>query len=398
MQNNMERRRARRHGRRKLPGTTSGIEGCPTAGADLRHLPIVDISPLYRADSRARGAAVGRLGAVAHEIGFLYITGYGIRERVIDRALAAARGFFSQPLRFKRGYYIGDAAKHCGYVPTTERGDYDDESTRRYEAFDLSVDRPATEFDLRAGNILAGPNRWPDVVGFRPAVRRCMDELLALAYLLVDALETYLGVPRGWFRDRMSRPMSQLRLIHYLRNTDTGDGGSNMGAHTDYECFTILKQFAPGLQALNAADRWIDVPPVPGTLVINIGDMLETWTGGHLRSTLHRVVNNGRERYSMPFFMATDFEAVIEPAPGFDSDCERHRPFVAGDHLVRMLMRDFPYLRRRRGARWRDGNGAPGLTNPFELRAHRSSCRPDAPVVGARCAESVETPASAGTI
>jgi len=313
---------------------------------NFTELPIVDISGLYSHDRRRWQTVADRLGRAAHTVGFLYIKGHGIPERLLKRALAASKRFFNCPRELKSRYYIGDAPNHRGYVPVTEKGDYADEKKRRYEAFDLSLDLPAHDCDYLAGNPLYGPNVWPDIRGFRGPITDYNNAMLSLAYLLTAAFEQHMGVEEGCFRSRMMKPASQLRLIHYLENDDPVDAGQNMGAHTDYECFTILHQFAPGLQVLNPAGRWIDVHPIPGTFVINIGDMLETWTGGYLRSTLHRVVNNGRERYSMPFFMATDYDAVVAPIPGYDSDEPRHRPLVAGQHLLRMLMRDFPYLKR----------------------------------------------------
>lgn len=312
---------------------------------NFTELPIVDISPLYSSDAAARRAVADQLGRAAHTVGFLYIKGHRVPERLMHRALAASRRFFEQPLDFKSLYYIGDAPNHRGYVPVTEKGEYADEKTRRYEAFDLSLDLPAHDPDYLAGNPLMGPNVWPRLRGFRGAITNYYNTMLTLGYLLTAAFEEHMEVEPGYFRSRMMKPTSQLRLIHYLENTQSAEEGQNMGAHTDYECFTILRQFSAGLQVLNPAGRWIDVHPVPGTFVINIGDMLETWTGGYLRSTLHRVVNNGRERYSMPFFMAADYNAVIEPIPGYESEEPRHRPLVAGQHLLRMLLRDFPYLK-----------------------------------------------------
>lgn len=312
---------------------------------NFTELPLVDVSGLFSHDPRQRKDVADRLGRAAHTVGFLYIKGHGVDPRLLKRVLAASRKFFDRSAEFKSRYYIGDAPNHRGYVPTTEKGSYADETRRRYEAFDLSLDLPAHDPDYLAGNPLLGPNVWPDIFGFRGVITEYLNAMLSLGYLLTAAFEEHMGVGEGYFRSRMMKPTSQLRLIHYLENNDPLEDGQNMGAHTDYECFTILHQFSPGLQVLNPAGEWIDVEPIPGTFVINIGDMLETWTGGYLRSTLHRVVNNGRERYSMPFFMAADYDAEVAPAPGYESDAPRHKPLIAGRHLMRMLLRDFPYLK-----------------------------------------------------
>jgi isopenicillin N synthase-like dioxygenase len=140
----------------------------------------------------------------------------------------------------------------------------------------------------------------------------------------------------------------------------------NMGAHTDYECLTLLHTGNPGLQVMTRDDRWIDVPVDPAALVVNIGDMMEAWTNGALRSTPHRVLNLSPERYSLPYFTATNHDTVIAPFPELiDPDQPpRYAPFTAGAHLERMLMRDFPYLKARAA---RVDAGGP-VTNPFEAR------------------------------
>ena len=110
---------------------------------------------------------------------------------------------------------------------------------------------------------------------------------------------------------------------------------------------------------------------------MNVGDMLEVWTNGRFRATLHRVVNDGRERMSLPFFVAADYNAVIQPLEGLVQFGQqpRYEPIVAGHHLLGQLMRDFPYLRERHAR----GNLHVPFSipdgNPFEIDrlAHQSA-------------------------
>ena len=117
--------------------------------------------------------------------------------------------------------------------------------------------------------------------------------------------------------------------MHYPYNPDAEDG-EGIGAHTDYECFTLLKPTAPGLEVLNGAGEWIDVPPVPGTFVVNIGDMLELWTNGAFVATSHRVRKVAEERYSFPLFFNVDYHTEVKPLPQFASRGGKRRPDVAG--------------------------------------------------------------------
>ncbi len=333
-------------------------------------LPIVDVSPLMRGGRSAKRRVADALGEAAEEFGFFYLAGHGIEQSLIDDVYAQAAAWFRRPLAEKRTCYIGHSRNHRGYVPQSEQGVYEDEGARHYEAFDLGLDLPADDPDVARGHCLLGPNVWPSQAGFRETVGTYYNQLSALGDLVSGAFERYLGAPTGAFRRAMTKPTSQLRLLHYMENEGAQScADMNMGAHTDYECFTILHQGAPGLQVLDKQDRWIDAPPIPGTFAVNLGDMLETWSNGRLRSTVHRVVNNGSERFSLPFFVAANYDAVVEPLPNLVPRHERpaYRPIVAGHHLLGQLLRDFPYLRHRylRGALKLPFAIPEG--NPFEL-------------------------------
>ncbi len=325
-------------------------------GRSTSTLPVVDISPLLGSDPRARRRAAQALGDAAQEYGFLYIEGHGIERCTIDAVYRQAAAWFRRPLREKLGYYIGRSRNHRGYVPQSERGLYPDEGARHYEAFDLGLDLPADDPDVGDGHCLMGPNVWPDQAGFRATVGGYYDAVSRVGQVMCRAFETYLRVPEGTLTRAMIKPTSQLRLLHYLENGGVARATRaasttdiNMGAHTDYECFTILHQGGPGLQVLSPDQRWIEAPPLDGTFTVNIGDMLEAWTNGRLKSTLHRVVNDGRERFSLPFFVAADYDAVIAPLEQLVPAGQRpaYRPVVAGHHLLGQLLRDFPYLRER---------------------------------------------------
>lgn len=341
-------------------------------------LPLIDVGAL-RCGSRIDVLRVAeRLGLAAREIGFFRICNHGINLDLILSTYRAAEEFFALPEAEKQRYYIGKSQNHRGYVPFSERGDYADEVQRNYEAFDLGLDLPQDDPDFRAGNLVLGPNVWPDLAGFQATVARYYAEVALLGRLICSALELSLGLPKGAITDQMTKPVSQLRLLHYVRPDDATDHGSvNMGAHTDYECLTLLHTRNEGLQVLAQDDRWIDVPVDHAVYVVNIGDMLEAWTNGVLRSTPHRVVNRSPERFSMPYFVAANHDTVIRPFPQLLNGGRRalYEPFQAGAHLERMLLRDFPYLRQRQRKAGSGASDKAALTysNPFETRIQRSA-------------------------
>ncbi|MEM7641147.1 MAG: 2-oxoglutarate and iron-dependent oxygenase domain-containing protein [Pseudomonadota bacterium] len=336
-------------------------------------LPLISVADLRTNDRDLTRAVADDIGNAAREFGFFRIRDHGIDLALIEATYEAARRFFKQPEAEKLRYYIGDSTNHRGYVPFTEKGDYPDEKNRSYEAFDMGLDLPEDDPDYLAGNRMLGPNVWPDLVGFREVVAAYYGEVSRLGHLVCTALEMHLGLPQGAMTAQMSKPISQLRLLHYVRDIGTKDHQSvNMGAHTDYECLPLLHTRNAGLQVMTQDDEWIDVPVDPAVLVVNIGDMLEAWTNGLLRSTPHRVLNLSPERFSLPYFVAANHDAVIQPFPELVTSDRpaRYKPFAAGDHLERMLIRDFPYLRHmtRRGPYLGTGDRGEDYSNPFETR------------------------------
>jgi isopenicillin N synthase-like dioxygenase len=343
----------------------------------LPALPLIDVSCLRRGHPDEIRHIADHLGAAARDIGFFRICNHGIDPDLIEATYQMAARFFALPDEDKRRYYIGRSPNHRGYVPFTEKGDYADEVHRNYEAFDLGLDLPRDDPDFLSGNPVLGPNVWPDLPGFKDTVSRYYSQIALLGQLICSALEVFLALPRGAITGKMTKPISQLRLLHYVRSANTTDPASvNMGAHTDYECLTLLHTRNEGLQVMTQEDTWIDVPIHPGVFVVNIGDMLEALSNGILRSTPHRVINKSPERFSMPYFVATNHNTEIRPFPQLVQAGQRplYEPFQAGAHLERMLLRDFPYLRQRQ--RLAVG-AAPGLVakatqNPFEARIRRS--------------------------
>jgi isopenicillin N synthase-like dioxygenase len=344
-------------------------DDCPSA---YQNLPLIDVRGLETRDRNRLREIADEIGQAAREIGFFRIIGHGIDLGLVECTYQMAERFFALPDREKRRYYIGLSTNHRGYVPFTEKGDYPDEINRSYEAFDLGVDLPQNDPDYLAGNRLLGPNVWPDIVGFRQTVSDYYEQISALGRLITSILELHLDLTPGAMTGHMTKPISQLRLLHYVRQSDKTKAASvNMGAHTDYECLTLLHTRNAGLQVMTPKGRWIDVPVDPRVYVVNIGDMLEAWTNGKLRSTPHRVLNLSPERFSMPYFVATNHDTLIEPFPELVKQGQaNYEPFTAGAHLEQMLVRDFPYLRKKRPGFQTETRAK--VESPFEKRMNRS--------------------------
>lgn len=309
-------------------------------------VPVIDISGLYASERATREEVAAELGRAAREIGFFYISGADIDEALFDTMLAATKEFFALPVEEKMRSYIGLSQCHRGYVPTGEEG-LSGEKPDLKEAFDTALDLPADDPDYLAGNPMLGPNTWPELPGFAAAVTAYYEAVLAVGQELLWAFAVALGEDPDTFSQHATKTPSQLRLVHYPFNPDAQDA-LGIGAHSDYECFTLLKPTAPGLEVLNGAGDWIDVPPIPGTYVVNIGDLLELWTNGAFVATSHRVRKVKEERYSFPLFFNVDYDTEVKPLPEFVSEGALVRaPLIAGEHLFAQTAQTFAYLRER---------------------------------------------------
>ncbi len=308
-------------------------------------LPLVDVSGL-RGGPDAQAEVAAALGRAAREVGFLYVSGHGIAPALFDGLVQAAQAFFAQPLAEKMAVYIGQSGNHRGYVPEGEEI-YAGGSRDRKEAYDLGLDLPANDPDYLAGNPLLGPNQWPAQSGFRAAVGAYYNAVFELGRAMFRGFALAIGEQASFFDAFVTRPPSQLRLVHYPFDATAADA-QGIGAHTDYECFTLLHATAPGLEVLNGAGDWIAAPPVPGAFIVNIGDMLELWTNGEFLATTHRVRKVREERYSFPLFFNVDYATRVAPLPRFVRDGESPRSaLIAGEHLHAHNCQSFSYLKTR---------------------------------------------------
>ena len=321
------------------------------------HIPIVDISGLLSDDEAAKRRVAAEMAKAASEVGFLYVTGHGIPDDMIDRLCAQAAAFFALPVEAKQQYYIGKSRAHRGYVPVGEENFYSGDIAKvdKKEAYDLSIEVSEDDPDYKRGYRFLGPNQWPvEVPGFQEDVYGYYEAAMDLGAKLFGGFARALGLDEDYFAPLISKPPSQLRMVHYPEgfSSFTGEAGKTqksewgISPHTDYECFTILHTTAPGLEVLNSAGEWIDAPPIPGAFVINIGDMLEVMTNGRFIATSHRVRDVAEERYSFPLFCSLDYDTVVEPLPEFrEAGSQEYPRYVAGDHLLAETMKSFVYLR-----------------------------------------------------
>ena len=327
---------------------------------DASRLASIDISPLLGGDPDRRAVAAAAMGAAARRHGFFYVTGHGVDAGVIARMDAEARAFFDLPPAEKEEIAMtrgGPAWR--GWFPLG--GELTSGQPDQKEGVYFGEELGPTDPRVVDRWPMHGANLWPArPAGLRSAVETYVAQTARAAAAMMEGLSLALGLPDCFFAEAfLRRPTVLFRIFRYPPALPSGWG---VGEHTDYGLLTLLAQDDLGGLQVRTDGGWIEAPPIPETLVCNVGDMLERLSGGRFISAPHRVINRGgRERLSFPVFYDPDFEAVMTPAvePVGPDDRRRGRwdgvdpNLFAGryrDYLLRKVGAVFPDLKASAGA------------------------------------------------
>ncbi|UXY52346.1 2-oxoglutarate and iron-dependent oxygenase domain-containing protein [Pseudomonas tohonis] len=316
----------------------------------MNQLPLIDIAALYGDDQQAWQQVAAQIDAACRDWGFFYITGHGIAPERIEALTRAAKTFFALPDAEKLRIDITRTAHHRGYgAIATEQLDPSRPSDLK-ETFDMGFHMAADHPEVLAGKPLRGPNRHPDLPGWAALMEQHYADMQALAQTLLRAIALALGIERDFFDARFAEPISVFRMIHYPpRHTASSAEQQGAGAHTDYGCVTLLYQDdAGGLQVRNVHGEWIDAPPIPGSFVVNIGDMMARWSNDRYTSTPHRVISPlGVHRYSMPFFAEPHPDTEISCLPNCSSadNPPKYPPVSSAEYLLSRFADTYAYRR-----------------------------------------------------
>jgi isopenicillin N synthase-like dioxygenase len=336
--------------------------------------PVIDMAPLFERSRAAERAAVARAIEVAcRDTGFFYVTGHGIAGEVVERLDVASRRFFALPLADKMQLEMARGGRAWrGYFPVG--GELTSGRPDMKEGLYLGTELPAVHPRVQAGWPLHGANLWPaQVPELRAAALDYMAATTRAAHALMEGVALSLDLDDDYFaRHYTAEPTVLFRIFHYPPDATSAPAGTptrtddrseswGVGEHTDYGLLTLLAQDEHGGLQVKTPRGWVDAPPLPGTLVCNIGDMLDRMSGGWFRSTPHRVRNvSGRDRLSFPLFFDPDFAAEVLPLPHravvddglVEQDRQRRWDGASvhvfegtyGDYLMAKMSRVFPQL------------------------------------------------------
>ena len=299
---------------------------------DFDAIPVISVAALQQGASEAIDSVTAEIAAACETAGFFYVVDHGVSPVRIAAVFEAARWFFGRPPAERVALDVATSSNFRGYVPMGITGP--NVPRRLLEAFQMMIELGPDDPDVRAGNVMYGPNRWPrEAPEFRAAMEGYFADMMGLSHRLLRAFARGLGLSDDYFRPFFRKPLTQLRLLHYPPQPPDAEA-QGVETHTDTGAFTILLQDrVGGLEVRNRAGRWIGARPIPESFVINIGDMMQRWTDGRFVSTPHRVANrSGQDRFSVPFFANPDYDAIVTPLAHGPS-AERFEPLACGPYV-----------------------------------------------------------------
>ncbi len=314
----------------------------------MSEIPIIDIGPLFGDDTEAKAKTDHKIAEAAFDIGFMVVENYPSEIQVGADERRKILKLFDIPEADQRPYWKRNFAPenthlYRGWFPLASS------PTRGREGYEIGPDIVRELPADQADDLLYEPTPLPDekllpegwretTAGYYIGAEKVGEHILA-------SLSRSLGIDESIFANAFNDGISTLRLLHYPnRENVVSDGSARYveydgktweqvaGAHVDSGLLTVLATCGVGgLQARDTHGNWIDVPVIDDSFAINFGGLLERWTGGKIKATLHRVLGQGEHRYSVPFFFEPRPSTEIAPLP--IEGIKPFEPFLYGDHL-----------------------------------------------------------------
>ncbi|CAG8025778.1 unnamed protein product [Penicillium olsonii] len=297
----------------------------------------------YGANEVAKEHLVQQIRQACERFGFFQLINHGIPADIQAAVLKHSTDFFSLPTEVKERYDQDIGGYNRGYERLRSQNFEKRTKGDLKEGFYLGKDVPADDDYVLRGRFGQGPNKYPAEVTAPDEFKRVMDQyhdlMVDLGVSILQVLAQTLSLDKSVFGDFYDYPVSILRLLHYPPQEGSTDLERGIGAHTDFGAVTMLLQDETGgLQVWNnVTSDWVDVTPVSGAYVVNLGNMMMQWTNDRYLSNLHRVINkSGKERFSVPFFLSGNPDFTIRCLPNCEDPVlgAKHPPVTVHEWMV----------------------------------------------------------------
>lgn len=300
---------------------------------DPRLIPVIDITSLR--DGTDPIGVSKSLHKASQDIGFIYIKGHGVSDKTIKNARSTALTFFRSKEADKSLVSVTD--KHRGWLGPNRSKMRDDVKSDLKESFIWGSENKNIKHD--SNFYICGENKWPAFVPeMRDPAQEYFKKAQSIACHLLRGFALGLGLSENFFLQNISDPLSRASYVYYPQQSENmGDDQFGAGPHTDFGVLTVLCQdTVGGLQIKNLDGDWVYAPPIEGTLIVNVGDLLSRWTDGYYRSTPHRVINqSGKERLSLVLAFDPNAETMIDARTIFGGNyVSKEKPISCGDYLT----------------------------------------------------------------
>ena len=311
---------------------------------DWDEIPVIDLAPWFHGNAEEQKKVADEVVSACCTSGFFYIVNHRVPQQLLSSVFEVSRNFFALPIQQKEKVSFELGNKNRGYIPLGGESSDPDAKRDEKEAYDFTHKVPAAAAGELMMDRISGENLWAEhPENLQPVIESYLEKCIELGTTLFQIFAVGLGLERHYFDDKINYPIAQLRMLHYPAQEPGSVSEENLGIgkHCDYESLTILAQGEiGGLQVENLQGEWVEAPPIEDAFNINIGEMLTRWTNGRFKATPHRVVNtSGQQRYSVPFFFATNYDVNIKPLDACvpEGTKPRYEEILAGEYLVSRL-------------------------------------------------------------
>lgn len=313
-------------------------------------IPIIDYGPCFAGEPGALRRLAQDVRHACENTGFFYALNHGVPQDIIDRGFAASRRFHALPLEEKLKLQLNQ--NNIGYMPmnaSVQAASTVHKATKpnQNESFFISHDRAADHPDVLAGVALRGRNQWPDgLPGLREDMNAYFQALGAMCERMLPAFAVALEMPAEFFTPYFANEChANLRFLHYPPQEDMSENTFGTAPHTDNSFMTALARTdVPGLAIRLPTGEWFPPPVIPGTFLINLGNIMRRWSNNRFLSTPHGVINeSGTDRYSIAYFHSPNPDVTIECLPSCVSSDNppQYRPALYRDLVLEFYRKNY---------------------------------------------------------